>query len=131
MLPSKKARITIAIVYLLIISALFCLPGSAFPKNNWLSKIGFDKWVHIGFFAVLIILWNWAANSTKRSYTILIMASAITYGLLVEYVQHNFIPNRGFDIGDWIADIAGSFAGLWLWTAYLRNWWGIQKNRPL
>ena len=131
MLWNKKARISIAIVYLMIISALFCLPGSAFPKNNWLSKIGFDKWVHIGFFAVLIILWNWAANSTKRSYTILIMASAIAYGLLVEYVQHNFIPNRGFDIGDWIADIAGSCVGMGLWAAYLRNWWGIEENRPL
>jgi VanZ family protein len=115
----------VAIVYLLIISALFCLPGSAFPKANWLTKIYFDKWVHIGFFAVLIILWNWAANSTNKSYTVIIMALAIAYGLGVEFVQHNFIPNRGFDIGDWLADIAGSFVGLWLWVKYISSWRGI------
>lgn len=122
MLQSKNTRWAIAILYLVFISVLFCLPGSAFPKTNWLSKIWFDKWVHIGFFAVLIILWNWAANSTKKSYTVLIMILAAAYGLVVELVQHNFIPNRGFDIGDWIADIAGSIVGLWLWTKYIRAW---------
>ena len=125
MLQRKGVRLLIAISYLIIISILFCLPGSAFPKTNWLSKIWFDKWVHIGFFAVLIILWNWAANSTEKKYTVLIMATAILYGLGVEAVQHNFIPNRGFDIGDWIADIVGSVVGLWFWQQYVRHWKGI------
>ena len=122
MFLNKSTRLTIAIVYLVIISALFCLPGSAFPKTNWLSKIWFDKWVHIGFFAVLVVLWNWAANSTKKNYTVLIMILAAAYGMLVELVQHNFIPNRGFDIGDWIADVVGSFVGLWLWLRFVRHW---------
>ena len=121
MLQQQRTRLTVAITYLLIISVLFCLPGSAFPKNNWLSDIYFDKWVHIGFFALLIILWNWAANSTDRQYTTIIMMAAAAYGLLVEFVQHNFIPNRGFDVGDWIADIAGSLLGLWFWNRYIKK----------
>lgn len=121
MLQRPGFRLTMAILYLLIISVLFCMPGSAFPKNNWLSDIYFDKWVHIGFFAVLIILWNWAANSTHRKWSTIILVGAIAYGLLVEAVQHNFIPNRGFDIGDWIADIAGSLLGLWIWRRYIKK----------
>jgi VanZ family protein len=121
MLQRRGVRLTIDISYLLIISVLFCLPGSAFPKTNWLSDIYFDKWVHIGFFALLIILWNWAANSTDRKWTLAILIAAIAYGLLVEFVQDNFIPNRGFDIGDWIADIAGSLLGWWVWSRYIKK----------
>ena len=121
MLQHPGFRLTTAILYLIVISILFCLPGSAFPKNNWLSDIYFDKWVHIGFFALLIILWNWAANSTDRNWSTTILVAAIAYGLLVEVVQHNFIPNRGFDIGDWIADIAGSLLGLAFWRRYIKK----------
>ena len=130
MLPRQNVRLLIAVLYLVVISILFCLPGSAFPKTNWLSKIAFDKWVHIGFFAVLTILWNWAANSTERSYTVVILTAAICYGLAVEVVQDRFIPNRGLDLGDWAADIAGSLLGLWLWARYLKVW-VYKKNRPL
>ena len=121
MLQRQGVRLSMAISYLLLISVLFCLPGSAFPKTNWLSDIYFDKWVHIGFFAFLIIVWNWAANSTDRNWTLVILFAAIAYGLLVEFVQDTFIPNRGFDVGDWIADIAGSLLGLWTWSRYLKK----------
>ena len=121
MLQRRGLRLTLAIAYLLIISVLFCLPGSAFPKSNWLSDIYFDKWVHIGFFAVLIILWNWAANSTNRNWSWTILVAAVMYGLVVEFVQHNFIPNRGFDMGDWIADIAGSLLGVWFYGRYIKK----------
>jgi len=34
------------------------------------------------------------------------------YGVIMEYVQKYFIPNRSFDIGDILADTIGSIAGL-------------------
>ena len=34
------------------------------------------------------------------------------YGVIMEYVQKYFIPNRSFDIGDILADAIGSIAGL-------------------
>jgi hypothetical protein len=61
-LSSRSGRIATALLYFAVISFLFCLPGSAFPKNNWLSKVHFDKWVHIGFFALLLVLWLWALH---------------------------------------------------------------------
>jgi len=38
------------------------------------------------------------------------MILAIAYGISIEFIQKNWIPNRAFDIGDIIADTAGSIA---------------------
>ena len=39
----------------------------------------------------------------------------ITLGIVMEYVQMYFIPNRSFDGYDIVADIVGAgLAGLWL-----------------
>jgi VanZ family protein len=119
-LPSRSGRIATALLYFAVISFLFCLPGSAFPKNNWLSKIHFDKWVHIGFFALLLVLWLWALAPSRRGVVWLLLAAAF-YGLCVEVVQDQFIPNRSLDMGDWAADVAGSFAGLLFWSRYIKK----------
>ena len=50
-----------------------------------------------------------------------ILMAAAVYGFSVEIVQDQFIANRSFDVGDWIADIIGSFAGLWFWDRYIKK----------
>jgi VanZ family protein len=119
-LSSRRIRIASALLYFAFISFLFCLPGSAFPKSNWFSKVHFDKWVHIGFFAMLVVLWLWALVPDKRGMVWLMLAAGL-YGLCVEVVQDQFIPNRALDLGDWAADVAGSFAGLWFWSRYVKK----------
>jgi len=123
MVITPPLRLAAAVLYFIFISVMFCLPGSVLPKEDWLSKIYFDKWVHIGFFVVLLLLWLWALRPTKRG-AIEIITVAIAYGITVEVVQYFFIPNRSFDLTDWAADIVGSFIGFWLWQRYI-------KNRPL
>ena len=99
---------------------LLTLPGTAFPQEDWLDKIWFDKWVHIGMFALLVILWCLAMWSLKkdipfRSLLRVFWIVAITflgYGIIMEFVQKNFIPYRSFDIGDIVADAVGCTAGL-------------------
>ena len=120
MLISARIRILLAIVYFLIITFLFCLPGSALPKSNWFSKVYFDKWVHIGFFVVLLLLWLWALMPARRGMIGIVVAAAV-YGITVEIVQDQFIPNRSFDLGDWVADMTGSFLGLWVWYRYIKK----------
>lgn len=115
-----RIRLVAAVLYSLFISVLFCLPGSVLPKEDWLSKIYFDKWVHIGFFAGLLVLWLWALRPGSKGIVWLLMA-AVAYGFLVEIVQDQFVPNRSLDLGDWVADIAGSGAGLWFWGRYIKN----------
>lgn len=38
----------------------------------------------------------------------------LCYGITMEYVQDNFIPNRSFDVGDIIADGVGAAVGLYI-----------------
>jgi VanZ family protein len=120
MVISPRTRVAAAVLYFLFISVLFFLPGSVLPKEGWLSKIYFDKWVHVGFFAVLVVLWLWALMPDRKAALWLILA-AIAYGIVVEFVQDRFVPNRSFDLGDWAADSVGSLIGLWFWSRYIKK----------
>jgi VanZ family protein len=111
----------VAIGWLILMSFLFVLPGSALPKENWLEKIQLDKWVHIGLFAILIFLWKSAFNRNHKNYNLLLLFSAFCYGLLVEFVQKQWVPNRSFDIYDVLADLAGGLLGLLVWLRAYRK----------
>jgi VanZ family protein len=108
-------------LWFIISTVLLTLPGSAFPKEDWLSKIWFDKWVHIGMFFIMVVLCCWGIIAKERfrqklsQYFLLAAFICLAYGTIMEFVQDNFIPNRGFDTGDIIADAAGCFAG-WLFS---------------
>ena len=105
------------IIWLIISTILFCLPGSALPKETWLEKIWFDKWVHIGIFLVMVIIWCWAF--TKKEFHISRLRGifnwltllAFLYGVGMEIVQDKLIPNRDFDTGDIVADATGCLVG--------------------
>ncbi len=108
---NKLLFLGFAISWLTTISILFFLPGSAFQTDHWMGKIWLDKWVHLGFFAVLV--WLWAKGlgiSGRKSMTGLAIA-AVLYGLAVEVIQHQFVVNRSFDLLDLVADAAGIGAG--------------------
>jgi VanZ family protein len=111
----------VAIGWLILISILFFLPGSALPKENWFDKIYIDKWVHVGLFAVLIFLWRSSFNWDINSYNLLLLLAAVLYGFLVEVVQLYWIPNRSFDMYDVLADASGSIVGLLVWLGAYRK----------
>jgi len=105
-------------LWLIISTVLLTIPANTFPKENWLGKIWFDKWVHVGMFAIMVILWSWAMlrmnfnkQKLKRIF-IWISLIGLSYGIGMEYVQKYFVANRSFDTGDIIADAVGCFAGL-------------------
>ena len=106
-----------AVCWFLISTILLVLPGSSFPKDDWLGRIWFDKWVHIGMFALMVILWCWGLlsstveNSARRKGFILTGIGVLFYGVGMELVQKFFIINRSFDAGDIFADAAGCVAG--------------------
>lgn len=94
---------------------LFFLPGSAFPSENWLSKIYFDKLVHLGLFSVLVFLWRSAFRSPSAYYNLVLLFLVVVYGLAVEFIQLYFVPNRDFDLYDVVADAIGGLIGLIGW----------------
>lgn len=111
-----KQRYILLVFYFITMCVLFTLPGSAFPKAGWLGKVGFDKWVHIGLFGLFTFLICWALRIKGRKRFLWTFLAATVYGILVELVQDQFIKNRSFDLGDWGADIIGSFIGIWFWN---------------
>lgn len=114
---SQRARLPLFIAYIIFITLLFSLPGSAFPSDDWMSRIWFDKWVHIGIFFLLAILFGWTFLNLRNRW-IFFFVSAAAYGLFIEFAQDSFIPNRGFDIGDWVADLVGIVTGILVFRRY-------------
>ena len=69
-------------------------------------------------FGLLVFLFCWGVqkklDGQKIKKTFLIIAfTALFYGIIMEFVQRYFIPNRSFDSGDIIADALGCFVGWW------------------
>jgi len=116
-LRKSVPTIVFAIIWLLILTILLCIPGTELPKFKWDNKIWLDKWIHVFLFLVLVILWskayarknNLQANTRKVFFQIMLLG--ILYGILMELVQKYFIPYRTFDFIDMIADAAGCAAG--------------------
>lgn len=100
---------------------LLCLPGSMVPGTGLFALKNLDKIVHVMLFAMNVLFWGWHYETSDREWrqlkVIFVAATGImiTLGIVMEYVQMYFIPNRSFDGYDIIADIIGSvLAGLWL-----------------
>jgi VanZ family protein len=107
-----------AVLWLVISTVLLTLPGSDLPKEDWLGKIGFDKWVHIGMFSIMVVLWCRAmlrvykeGKQLKNTFLLLGLLW-LGFGVGMEFVQKYFIPGRSFDVKDMIADAAGCTVGV-------------------
>ena len=117
-MQQRLSSFFLAIAWLIVSVILLTLPGSAFPKEDWLDKIWFDKWAHIGIFFILVLLWSRLLSvknenlKAKKSLLITIAIAALLYGLGMEFVQKYLIRNRTFDYGDVAANAIGCGLGL-------------------
>jgi hypothetical protein len=109
------SSIYIPIAWTIFIEALLSLPGNNFPSGGLFGEVpNFDKIVHIVFFGAFVGLWSYYLYS--KSYTpaklkrllFLVYLVAAFNGIIIEYIQFNFIPFRSFDQGDIIADLIAS-----------------------
>ncbi|MCF3110125.1 VanZ family protein [Niabella sp. CC-SYL272] len=107
-----------AFLYSILTIVLLTLPGSAFPQEDFFSTIYLDKWIHIGMFSILVLIWSFWLMKRKGPGQKLFMpflqicVGALAYGVAMEYVQKWYVPNRSFDTGDIIADGVGAIMGL-------------------
>ena len=64
---------------------------------------------------VFLICWGLLkfTNDEKKLKRLFIVFTldCLVFGIIMEFVQDNFIPNRSFDYGDILADAVGCFAG--------------------
>ena len=107
------------IAWFFIVLYLLCLPGSEIPTVGWLDKIYFDKWVHVGVFGLMVLLFSLPFNQSllndklRINYFIKITIAAIVWGLTTELIQKYFVPGREFDFFDWAADSLGALIAGW------------------
>ncbi|HRI25154.1 MAG TPA: VanZ family protein [Ferruginibacter sp.] len=116
-IPVKKFYPGIA--WFVLVLVLVCIPGYDLPKvDNWLIEINFDKFIHLGLFAVLAYLFmrpvvaSGMTAVTKWNYLVKITIATILWGITTEFIQKFFIPGRSFTLADWLADGLGGVAAL-------------------
>ena len=115
------------IAWFFLILVLICLPGSDIPTvSTWMNDIYLDKWVHAGLFAVLTFLFIYPiarlnfTKTVKKSIAFKIAIAIWLWALTTEFIQ-KFIPDRSFDMFDWLADSLGILiAFTWCWLKYLK-----------
>lgn len=106
-----------AFLWLALSTYLFCAPGQVFPDSDWLIQINFDKLVHFGIFSVQVFLACWGYKDRNAQATsfllpfLLFTGLAISFGIVIEFLQDGYIPNRTFQVGDIVADSLGSAIG--------------------
>jgi H+/Cl- antiporter ClcA len=116
-----------AILAFIVATTLFCLPGEKFPEEDWFGQIFLDKWIHLGLFAGLVASWclpfihRIEEYDKLRNIFIKITLGFILYGVIIEFIQSNFIPFRTFGIDDMIADALGCGVGLLFSNYQLKN----------
>jgi len=107
--------------WVLFIGLLTLLPGKAVPQLDW-NFLSLDKIIHFSLFSIMAFLgsisFKISFGLTKAYKSIMFsLFIAILYGTILEYLQ-TFIPDRGFDYADLIANIGGSIVGIILFLYY-------------
>jgi len=114
----KKYPFLPAVLFFFITVVLLTLPGNSFPKSHLFELPYFDKWVHIGLFGCLCILFSLPirkfliSNSQKKYWFLAITIIGISYGVLMEFVQKYWAINRSFELMDMVADTTGCLLAL-------------------
>lgn len=114
---------------------LLCLPGSAIPSVGMYGLSDIDKAVHFILFGCIPFFWG-IYTTTRSSYSkwkkwlAVFCLSSISLGIILEFVQFYFIPNRDFDIMDILADTIGALFFTFLLFA-LEKQSAVKKEKPL
>ncbi len=106
----------VPVFWTLLIIFLLIIPGSGLPPvSKWWKFEGYDKVIHFLMFASFVVVWSWhygyikANNPHKwRLWVLCFTMISIILGVVMEYVQRDYIPNRSFDVYDIVADTAGA-----------------------
>jgi len=118
----------LVIAEIVIIFVLLSLPGSSFHTTSyWLDTLHADKIVHIGLFGSLAFSFFCYFEQSKFKQLRTVRAKAyalifcILYGIGMEFYQKYFVPTRGFEVADMLADAIGALLALPIFTWLLNK----------
>lgn len=107
------------IAEIVIIFILLSLPGNNFQtQSKWFENFPADKLVHIVLFGSLSFSFfvHFEKSKYKQLKTVraqaFVLIFCIVYGIGMEYYQKYFVPSRGFEVADMLADAAGAILAL-------------------
>ena len=121
MTNSFKTFIWVIFEFVLIF-ILLSMPSSGEAGKGWISyllELPFaDKIIHVGLFGSLALSLffhleqysNISFRSTRTKALSLILC--IVFGIGMEFYQKYFVPSRGFEVGDMLADAMGALLAL-------------------
>ena len=105
-----------------LIFILLSMPSSGEPGTGWISyllQLPFaDKVIHVGLFGslALSLFFHFEQYSKASFQTTRIKALSlilcIVFGIGMDFYQKHFVPSRGFEVGDMLADAAGALLAL-------------------
>ena len=112
-----------AILWALLILVLTLTPSSSLPDTSLFS---YDKIGHIVIFLVLSYLFTSGLNANKPSKLKANILTSISltmiYGIIIE-VSQAFIPERGMEFLDLVANCSGSILGISMFYVSIKNKW--------
>ena len=106
-----------AFAWLVAITVLSATPAPSLPEFKLVSA---DKFEHAAAYGLLawLILYGWkksgAGGVTGLGSSALVFTFAAGYGVLMEFMQLTFFPNRHFEYDDMLANAAGALLGVLL-----------------
>jgi hypothetical protein len=121
LLQKLCAKKLLPIGWTIITIVLLCLPGSSIPGEGFVFNIpNLDKIVHVILFGGIVLFWggHYAFRPERsqgwQKLVILLAILSAGLGVVLEYVQFYFIPQRSFDTYDIVADTSGALAAMLL-----------------
>lgn len=130
-MKSTKLYFIPAIIFSIISAFLFLMPGSDLPTSELFELIYFDKWVHVGIFGLLTLLWAgpfiWIVNQPGKQFLVVVVL-IVVYGISIEFIQKYCTEDRNFDLFDIIADTIGVLVAYYI---LLQLYKARKKNEPL
>lgn len=110
-MPELFNKIWPALLWSVTIFILLIIPGKELPPGPEIRYL--DKIIHAILFGAQVWLWSYYVKHRTKPrnslwvFLLIFLASSL-YGVGMEYYQKYFVTNRGFEVGDIIADIFGS-----------------------
>lgn len=110
-----KYILLVVLVFTIVATVAFLMPGTSIPTIRINSPIAIDKLVHFGIHFVLVFCWLvYFARSRKKvkmRNVLYIAISCVLYGILIEMLQ-GVTKTRGSDLYDVYANMTGTGLGV-------------------
>lgn len=115
---------TIPVIWFILLTVGFLLPGKTLPVDSWDLADNFDKILHFLAYMGLALCIGWA-NERRRKWNdkqlFLVLIVVAIYSSLLEGMQGLLYQDRYFEVFDILANVMGLISGYWISVKFLKT----------